>query len=75
MGRIFQQNADAQYCHQTLGSKQITTRFYVGDDLRINVLRYQFDEILTYPSKMLDTEPGGCNYYSIDTWEFKIMCD
>ena len=37
--------------------------------------QYQFNEIVTYPSKILDIEFGGCNYYSIGMWEFKIMCN
>ena len=63
MGRTFEQNMDAHYCHQTLGSKRTTTRYYVEEDLRVNVLWYHFDDIVTYSSKMLDTELGGCNYY------------
>ena len=72
IGRTIEQNTGAHYCHQTLGSKQTTTRYYVREDLRVNAFWYHFDDNVTYPSKMLDTELG---INSIGTREFEITCD
>jgi len=37
MGRTFHQKRFKQNCHRKLGSKRITTRLYVEDDLRVNI--------------------------------------
>ena len=58
MGRTLKQNTGAYYCHQSLGSKRTTTRCYIEEDLSVNVLWYNFDDIVTRSSRILDTELG-----------------